>query len=64
MIKRLTELAALLPNARLLGDDAEITSIERDSRCVREGALFACIAGAFTLYALRYIGIFRRTEPH
>ena len=23
-----------------------------------------CIAGAFTLYALRYIGIFRRTEPH
>jgi len=46
MIKRLTELAALLPNARLLGDDAEITSIERDSRCVREGALFACIAGA------------------
>ena len=24
----------------------------------------ACIAGAFTLYAQRYIGIFRRTEPH
>ena len=24
----------------------------------------ACIAGAFTLYALRYIGIFRRTESH
>ena len=24
----------------------------------------ACIAGAFTLSALRYIGIFRRTEPH
>ena len=24
----------------------------------------ACIAGAFTLYALRYIGICRRTEPH
>ena len=24
----------------------------------------ACIAGAFTFYALRYIGIFRRTEPH
>ena len=24
----------------------------------------ACIAAAFTLYALRYIGIFRRTEPH
>lgn len=46
MIKRLTELAALLPNARLLGDDAEITSIERDSRCVRKGALFACITGA------------------
>ena len=46
MIKRLTELAALLPHARLLGDDAEITSIERDSRCVREGALFVCITGA------------------
>ena len=24
----------------------------------------ACIAGAFTFYALRYIGIFRRTKPH
>ena len=24
----------------------------------------ACIAAAFTLYALRYLGIFRRTEPH
>ena len=23
-----------------------------------------CIAAAFTLYALRYVGIFRRTEPH
>ena len=24
----------------------------------------ACIAAAFTLYVLRYLGIFRRTEPH
>ena len=24
----------------------------------------ACIVAAFTLYALRYLGIFRRTEPH
>ena len=46
MMKRLSELAALLKNARVLGDDAEITSIERDSRRVQEGALFVCIAGA------------------
>ena len=46
MTKRLKELTDLLPGARLVGDDAAITSIERDSRCVREGALFACITGA------------------
>ena len=46
MIKRLKELADLLPDARLSGGDAEITSIERDSRRVQEGALFVCIAGA------------------
>ncbi|WP_315451420.1 UDP-N-acetylmuramoyl-L-alanyl-D-glutamate--2,6-diaminopimelate ligase [uncultured Selenomonas sp.] len=46
MMKRLSELAALLKDARISGGDAEITSIERDSRRVQEGALFACISGA------------------
>lgn len=46
MMKRLQELAELIPNARLSGGDAEITNIERDSRRVGEGALFVCIAGA------------------
>ena len=46
MTKRLKEIAALLKDARLSGDDAEITSIERDSRRVQEGALFVCITGA------------------
>ena len=46
MMKHLQELASLIPNARLSGSDAEITSIERDSRRISEGALFVCIAGA------------------
>ena len=46
MTKRLKELADLLPGARLEGSDAVITSVERDSRRVQEGALFACITGA------------------
>ena len=47
MTKRLEELAALLPGARIMGDaQTEITSIERDSRRAREGTLFACIVGA------------------
>ena len=46
MTKWLKELAALVPGARIAGDDAVITSIERDSRQVGAGALFACIAGA------------------
>ena len=46
MMKRLSELAALLKDVRISGDDAEITSIERDSRRVQEGALFVCISGA------------------
>lgn len=46
MMKRLSELAALVPNARISGEDVEITRIERDSRSVQEGALFVCIAGA------------------
>ncbi|WP_314536907.1 UDP-N-acetylmuramoyl-L-alanyl-D-glutamate--2,6-diaminopimelate ligase [uncultured Selenomonas sp.] len=47
MTKRLEELAALLPGARIVGNaQTEITSIERDSRRAREGTLFACIVGA------------------
>ena len=47
MTKRLEELAALLPGARIVGDaQTEITSIERDSRRAREGTLFAGIVGA------------------
>ena len=46
MMKRLQELASLIPNARLSGSDAEIMSIERDSRRIGEGALFVCISGA------------------
>ena len=46
MMKRLSELAALLKDARISGGDVEITSIERDSRRVQEGALFVCISGA------------------
>ena len=46
MMKHLSELAALLKDARISGGDAEITSIERDSRRVQEGALFVCISGA------------------
>ena len=46
MVKRLTELAALVPGARIAGNDAEIKSIERDSRQVQEGTLFVCISGA------------------
>lgn len=46
-MKRLEELAALVPGARITGDPAaEIVSIERDSRRIENGALFACISGA------------------
>ena len=46
-MKRLEELAALVPGAWIAGDGrTEICSVERDSRKVEEGALFACISGA------------------
>ena len=45
MAKRLKELAALLPGARISGGDAVIESIERDSRRPLAGALFVCISG-------------------
>ena len=45
-MKRLEELADLVPGARIAGDKCtEITSIERDSRRASEGALFVCING-------------------
>ena len=45
-MKRLEELADLVPGARIAGDKCtEITSIERDSRRAAEGALFVCING-------------------
>ena len=47
MMKRLSELAALVPGARITGDPAvEILSVERDSRRIEPGALFVCISGA------------------
>jgi len=46
-MKRLEELAALVPGARIAGDPAaEICSVERDSRRIEPGALFVCIDGA------------------
>ena len=46
-MKRLEELAALVTGAWIAGDGrTEICSVERDSRKVEEGALFACISGA------------------
>ena len=45
-MKRLEELADLVPGARIAGDKCtEITSIERDSRRAAEGTLFVCING-------------------
>ena len=45
-MKRLEELADLVPGARIAGDKCtEITSIERDSRRAAKGALFVCING-------------------
>ena len=46
MIKRLSELALLIPEAKLLGDDVEISGIEHDSRKVTAKNLFVCMEGA------------------
>ena len=49
MTKRLEELAALLPGARIVGDaQTEITSIERDSRRARVHSLPALSARMLT----------------
>ncbi|MDP2673821.1 MAG: Mur ligase domain-containing protein, partial [Dehalococcoidia bacterium] len=43
---KLTELAAHLPGAEIIGPgDAEFSAVEYDSRRVRPGALFAAVPG-------------------
>ncbi|MBD3879320.1 MAG: UDP-N-acetylmuramoyl-L-alanyl-D-glutamate--2,6-diaminopimelate ligase [Quinella sp. 1Q5] len=46
LIKKLSELALLIPEAKLLGDDVEISGIEHDSRKVTAKNLFVCMEGA------------------
>ena len=46
MIKKLSELALLIPDAKILGEDVEISGIEHDSRKVAAKNLFVCMEGA------------------
>ncbi len=46
MVKKLSELALLIPEAKILGDDVEISGIEHDSRKVTAKNLFVCMEGA------------------
>ena len=46
MIKKLSELALLIPDAKILGEDVEISGIEHDSRSVAAKNLFVCMEGA------------------
>ena len=46
MIKKLSELALLIPDAKLIGGDVEIGGIEHDSRKVTAKDLFVCMEGA------------------
>ena len=46
MTKKLSELALLIPGAKILGDDVEISGIEHDSRKVTAKNLFVCMEGA------------------
>ena len=46
MIKKLGELALLIPDAELIGSDVEIGGIEHDSRKVTAKDLFVCMEGA------------------
>ena len=46
MTKKLSELALLVPEAKILGDDVAIGDIEHDSRKVTTGNLFVCMEGA------------------
>ncbi|MBR1647074.1 MAG: UDP-N-acetylmuramoyl-L-alanyl-D-glutamate--2,6-diaminopimelate ligase [Selenomonadaceae bacterium] len=45
-MKKLSELALLIPEAQILGDDVEISGIEHDSRKVTAKNLFVCMEGA------------------
>lgn len=46
LIKSLSELALLIPDARIIGADVSIGGIEHDSRKVTEKNLFVCMEGA------------------
>ena len=46
MIKKLSELALLIPDAKIVGDDVLISGIEHDSRKVTTKNLFVCMEGA------------------
>lgn len=46
MIKKLSELALLIPDAKIVGADCDISGIEHDSRKVTEKNLFVCMEGA------------------
>ena len=46
MIKKLSELALLVPDAEIIGNDVEISGIEHDSRKVETKNLFVCMEGA------------------
>jgi len=46
LIKKLSELALLTPDAKIIGDDLDISGIEHDSRKVTTKNLFVCMEGA------------------
>ena len=46
MIKKLSELALLIPDAQIIGADVLISGIEHDSRKVEAKNLFVCMEGA------------------
>ena len=46
MTKKLSELALLIPDAKIIGDDISISGIEHDSRKVTTKNLFVCMEGA------------------
>ena len=46
MTKKLSELALLIPDSKIIGDDVLISGIEHDSRKVTAKNLFVCMEGA------------------
>lgn len=46
MIKKLSELALLIPDSKIIGDDVLISGIEHDSRKITVKNLFVCMEGA------------------